>query len=68
MKHVQLTIRVPEPVFKLICAEAEKRKLGMAEWGREVIAEHFNQSQSNTLLTQIKNDTASIIKKLSEFE
>lgn len=68
MKHVQLTIRVPEPVFKLICNEAEKRKLGMAEWGREVIAEHFNRSQSEALLMEIKNDTARIIKTLAEFE
>lgn len=47
-----ITFRVSPQMFKLILADAEAKQLGMAEWGRQMVAEYFNESQQTQLLTQ----------------
>ncbi len=45
-----ITFRVSPAMFKLIQGDAERKQQGMAEWGREMVATYFNESQQTEVL------------------
>lgn len=64
-----ITFRVSPAMFKLILADAEAKQLPMAEWGRQMVAQYFNESQqTQTLMQEIRVNADRILKKLGEFD
>ncbi len=62
---VPVTFRVPAPLHELMQSETEKTGETMAEFGRRIIAAHFNTQQLVAVISdQIKLSEAAIIEKI----
>lgn len=62
---VPVTFRVPAPLHQLMQSETEKTGETMAEFGRRVVAGHFNTQQLVAEISdQIKQAETAIIQKI----